>query len=362
MYDYLVVGTGLYGSVFARELKLAGCSVLMVERNAQVGGNVRTICQNGILVHLHGPHSFHTKSKKIWDYVNSITEFWPYRHQVKARYEKNIYTLPFNLATYYEMWGCTTPAEAFQELEKQRVHIPNPSNLEEYALSTIGKDLYHKLVYGYTKKQWQRSPKDLPVSILRRLPLRMDFNIDYHNDWYQGVPTKGYTHLIEQLVDGVDIRLNDEFKLAGWRKFARKLVYSGSIDDLFDACYGHLEYRGLEFKHLELEGDFQGCSQMNYTSEDIPHTRIVEHKHFHHKKTDNTIITYEYPIEWEPGMTRYYPIDDAKNRALYDRYKELVKKEGNIRVGGRLGKFIYFNMDQVVAQALTDVKKELCVE
>jgi UDP-galactopyranose mutase len=359
MWDYLIVGTGLYGSVFARELKLAGRSVLMLERKPQVGGNIRTTNCKGVFVHEFGPHIFHSKSKKIWDYVNNISEFWPYRHQVKARYNDELFTLPFNMATFYEMWGCITPTEAEYELEKQREIIPHVTNLEEYALSTIGKDLYHKLVYGYTMKQWQRNPRTLPASIIRRLPLRMNYNTDYYDDWYQGIPVKGYTHLIEQLIDGVDVKLNSEFKLGDWKNIARKLIYSGSIDDLFNCRFGYLEYRGLRFEHQELEGNnYQGCSQMNHTSEHVPYTRIVEHKHFHYDKCEGTVITYEYPIEWEPGKTRYYPIDDVKNRELYDRYKELAQKE-DIRIGGRLGCFRYFDMDQVVGQALNHADREL---
>lgn len=362
MWDYLIVGTGLYGSVFARELKLAGRSVLMIERQNQVGGNIRTRDCKGITIHEHGPHILHTKSKIIWDYVNSVTEFRPYRHQVKARYNDELFTLPFNMATFHEMWGCITPDEALHELKKQRVPITHPTNLEEYALAYIGKDLYHKLVYGYTKKQWQRDPKDMPVAIIRRIPLRMDYNNDYYDDWYQGIPVNGYTHLIEQLVDGVEIKLNSEFKLSGWNHIARKLIYSGSIDDLFDCCLGHLEYRGLKFEHQELVGNFQGCAQMNYTSQDVPYTRIVEHKHFHHVESGNTIITYEFPVEWAPGMTRYYPIDDDKNRSLYKRYKELAQKEDDIVIGGRLGKYRYQDMDTTAGQALNHASKELCLK
>lgn len=357
--DYVIVGSGLYGSVFANELKKAGRKVVVIERQSKVGGNLRTTSCDGVMVHEHGPHIFHTKSKKIWDYVNSFVEFWPYRHRVKARYGDKLYTLPFNMSTYYEMWGCTTPEEAVAELDRQKENIPHPSNLEEQALATIGKDLYQVLVYGYTKKQWQRDPKTLPASIIRRIPLRMDFNNEYYDDWYQGIPIKGYSHLIEQLIDGVDVRLNCEVGLNDWRKLGQKLIYSGSIDELFQCRHGHLEYRGLRFESETLTGDFQGCSQMNYTSESVPYTRIVEHKHFHSSQPEKTIITREYPVEWTPGLTRYYPIDDNKNRDLYNQYHDLVKQERDIIVGGRLGSFKYMDMDTVIGQALTHSKREI---
>lgn len=359
MYDYVIVGCGLYGSVFAHQLKKKGLKVIILERQSFPGGNVRSTQINDIHVHEYGPHIFHTQSKKIWEFVNSVSPFHHYQHKVKARYEDKIYTLPFNMSTYYEMWGCTTPQEAIQELNKQREKIKNPSNLEEQALSTIGKDLYQKLVYGYTKKQWQRDPKKLPASIIRRIPLRMNFNDNYFNDYYQGIPTKGYSHLIEELIDGVEVKLNCEFNLTNWQNLGRKLVYSGSLDELFNYSLGHLEYRGLEFKTEKLKGDFQGCSQMNYTSEHVPHTRIIEHKHFQNTKLKDTIVTYEYPIEWSPGLTRYYPINDLKNKCLYEKYRHLIKKQERIIIGGRLGLNAYLDMDQVVAHAITTVNREL---
>lgn len=358
MYDYVIAGAGLYGAVIANELKRAGRKVVVLERADRVGGNCATSRVNGVHVHDHGPHIFHTKNRAVWDYVNGLTEWWPYRHHVKARVGDRIYTLPFNMATYYEMWGCTTPAEAEAELIRQRESIEWPTNLEEQALATIGRDLYHTLVYGYTKKQWGRSPKDLPASIIRRIPLRMTFNSEYFDDWYQGIPVQGYSHLIQQCLDGVDVRTSTPVESGDWKSLGQKLIYSGSLDELYGYRYGPLAYRGLRFESISWSGSFQGLAQMNYPSEDVPYTRIVEHKHFHPCPGVVSMVTYEHPVAWEPGMPRYYPVGDAANRALYRRYREMADV-GGIIVGGRLGAYQYMDMDTTVAQALREAARLL---
>jgi UDP-galactopyranose mutase len=364
MYDYLVVGSGLYGAVYARSMAEKGRSVLILERKPHVGGNLYCHEQYGYHVHEHGPHIFHTSSKRIWNYVNQFADFSHYRHKVCANYKGKIFSLPFNLMTYYQMWGCTTPTEAQQILESQKVKIEHPSNLEELALSQIGPDLYHSFVYGYTKKQWGREPKLLPISILKRIPVRLTYNDNYYNDKYQGIPIEGYTYLIEQLIDGIEVRCNENFDLkTNWRSIARKLVYSGSLDELYGYDEGVLEYRGLRFVHEIHEGDFQGASQVNYTDEGIPYTRIVEHCHFTERPhVGKSVITYEYPVEWSPGCPRYYPINDHRNNAIHEKYMNRIRKEGDIVVGGRLGSFRYFDMDMVAAQALTAADRELKVK
>lgn len=362
MHDYLVIGSGLYGSVFARQMAEAGRSVLILEKQKTLGGNVHTEHVEGIEVHSHGPHIFHTNSPHVWKFVNRFTNFRQYQHKVKATYKGKIFSLPFNLMTYYQMWGVTTPQEAEEHLNRQKTHYDHhPRNLEEWALSQIGPDLYNTFVYGYTKKQWKRDPKDLPSSIIRRIPVRLTFEDNYYNDAYQGIPVKGYSHLIEQLIDGIEVRCNaDFFDIGDWRRIARKLVYSGSIDEFYGNELGVLEYRGLRFENKILDGDFQGVSQMNYTDEAVPYTRIVEHQHFYQKGPyKKSVVSYEYPIEWEPGLTRYYPINDEKNNALYERYRAKVRLEADILVGGRLGSYRYYDMDQVIAQALHDAELEL---
>lgn len=363
-YDFMVVGSGLFGSVFAREAAKVGRSVLILEKRSHVGGNVANENIHSIDIHSYGPHIFHTSNEKTWNYVNELTDFWQYKHKVKANYNGKIYSLPFNLQTYYEIWGCSTPEEAGEALSKQLISIKNPANLEEWALANIGPDLYETLVYGYTKKQWMRNPKDLPASLIRRIPMRMSYDDNYYRHIYQGIPIKGYNHLIEQLIDGIEVKVDsDFFEVQNWRNLANKLVYSGSIDQFFNYDLGYLEYRGLRFEHEIVPANFQGIAQMNFTDEFTPYTRIVEHGHFtpnwEPKKDDVSIITYEYPIEWEPGLERYYPVNDEKNNALHQKYKIRMKEQGDIVLGGRLGFFIYIDMDQAIGQALTTVKREL---
>lgn len=361
MQDYLVIGAGLYGAVFARKMIEAGRKVLVLEQRSHLGGNVYTKLDNDIVLHFYGPHLFHTASKEIWDYVNRFAKFNHYQHRVKANYQGKIYSLPFNLMTYYQMWGCTSPAEARVELQKQIVPIPNPKNLEEWAISHVGTEIYDKLIYGYTKKQWARDPKELPASLIRRLPLRMTFDDNYFGDPYQGVPIDGYTPLVENILDGIDVKLGEDyFDLQDWRTIANKLVYSGPIDQFFGCELGPLEYRGLAFKNEVVEGDFQGIGQMNYTDTNVPWTRIVEHKHFRFQQSKKSVITYEYPCTWTENP--YYPVNDHENNALYDRYRAMANKLEDVIIGGRLGSYKYFDMDQTIAAALHAADKELKAE
>lgn len=357
-HDYLVVGSGIFGAVFARQMMDAGRKVLVIDK-ADLAGNARSECIDGVEVHLHGPHIFHTNSQKIWQYVQRFAAFNHYRHQPKAFYRGKIYTLPFCLATCYELWGCLTPAEAQAELERQRVPVSNPRNLEEWALSQIGRDMYEKLVYGYTKKQWGREPSELPASIIRRLPVRMTFRSDYFDDRFQGIPIDGYTKLVEKIMEGIEFRPGEDFyDLADWRSIAKKLVFTGPIDEFYDFRFGELEYRSLRFETKVVDGDHQGIAIMNYTDFDVPYTRICDHKHFLLKESlSKSVITYEYPMSWERGKPRYYPIGDQRNNDLYQKYAAL--KEGDVIFGGRLGSYRYFDMDQTIGQALTIAENEL---
>lgn len=359
-YDYLVVGCGLFGVVFARKMVEAGRTVLIIDKRDHIGGNVYTSQADDYYIHVYGPHLFHTGSRAIWDYVNRFTEFNHYQHKVKANYKGQILSLPFNMMTYYQLWGCTTPKEAMEAVEKQKVPCENPRNLEEWALSQVGTEIYEKLIYGYTRKQWMRDPKDLPSSIIRRLPLRFTYDENYYNDAFQGVPKHGYSHMIENIIDGIEVRLGEDFfETDDWHNFATKLVYSGCIDRFFNYKYGHLEYRSLEFRQVHTNGDFQGCGQMNYTDLETPYTRSVEHKHFYLKHSDRTVVTFEYPVEWQPGKPEYYPVNDDTNNALYEKYREEAKLLPDVIIGGRLGSYRYYDMDQVIAQALHTAEQEL---
>ena len=361
-YHYLIVGSGLFGATFARELKKAGKKVLVIEKDDHVGGHVYTKKIHGAEIHLYGPHIFHTDSKKIWDYVNNVVEFEPYFHKVKAKYGNKIYSLPFNMSTFYELWGCTTPGEAYQEIEKQKVKIENPQNLEDWVLSQIGPDLYQTLIYGYNKKQWSKEPRKLPASLIKRLPLRFNYNDNYHHSRYSGLPVGGYTNFVNELLKDVDVQLNtDFFEIKKWQKIAKKLIYSGPIDQLFDYKYGTLEYRSLEFKHVVLDYSFQGIPQMNHTEADVPFTRTVEHKYFRRETADNprSVVTYEYPINWEPGKKRYYPINDDRNNEINRKYQEELGKQPKVIAGGRLGTYRYLDMHMVIGQALKMAEKEL---
>ena len=363
-YDYLVVGSGLFGSTFARIMSEAGCSVLVIEKADHVGGHVHTENREGVIVHLFGPHLFHTKHKSVWDFVNRFSEFNHYHHRVVANNDNRIISLPFNMMTYHQFWGCTTPDDARRELERRRVPIKNPKNLEEWCLSQVGEEIYEVLIYHYTKKQWMREPRDLPMSIIKRLANRMTYNDWYFDDPYQGIPVHGYTPMVENMLDGIDVRLESDFfdGWKNWRNHAHKLVYTGSLDEYLNYQYGELEYRTLEFQHIVRDGNFQGIGQMNFTGGSSAYTRVVEHKHFYFAENlPKTVVTYEFPVQWRRNMPRYYPINDEVNTKTYKKYREAVLSDTDVIVGGRLGRFAYFDMDTTIHSAMKEANKQLGV-
>ena len=361
-YDYLIVGAGLFGAVFARQAMDSGKTCLVVERRDHIGGNVYTEEVEGVTVHRYGAHIFHTSSREVWDYVNRYADFNHFINTPLANYEGKLYNLPFNMHTFYQMWGVTTPAEAKAIIAAQREEITDtPTNLEEQAISLVGRDIYEKLVRGYTEKQWGRSCTDLPPFIIKRLPVRFTFDNNYFNDPYQGIPKEGYTALVERLLEGAEVRLGVDYLAHrdALNALADTVVYTGPIDAYYDYCYGALEYRSLRFESETPDTDnYQGVAVVNYNERQIPYTRIIEHKHFAFGKGDKTVITREYPADWAPGAEPYYPVNDETNQALYRRYRELAQGEKRVIFGGRLGRYQYYNMDQVVASALA-ITKEL---
>lgn len=359
MYDFLVIGSGLFGAVFAHEAHSAGKRVLMLERRSHVGGNVYCEEKEGIRIHKYGAHIFHTSDREVWDYVNRFVSFNNYINSPVANYRGELYNLPFNMNTFAKMWGVTTPAEAAAKIEEQRraAGIKEPQNLEEQAISLIGTDIYTKLIKGYTEKQWGRSCTELPAFIIRRLPVRYTFDNNYFNDRYQGIPVGGYNRLIRALLDGIEVRTGEDYNLPAirerYRDAARTIVYTGAIDAYFDYALGTLAYRGLRFETERLEEEnHQGVAVMNYTAREIPYTRIIEHKHFEFGTQPVTYITREYPADWHPGEEAYYPVNDAENQALYSRYAALAKKEDDTIFGGRLAEYRYYDMDDVIRSAL----------
>jgi UDP-galactopyranose mutase len=363
MYDYLIVGAGLFGAVFAHEAAARGKTCLIIDRRPHVAGNMYTENRNAINVHTYGAHIFHTSDKTVWDYVNQFVEFNNYINAPVARYKDELYNLPFNMNTFSRMWGVTTPAEATAIIEKQRAEagITEPKNLEEQALFLVGRDIYEKLIKGYTEKQWGMDCRDLPAFIIKRLPLRFIYDNNYFNDRYQGIPIGGYTRLIEKLLVGCEVKLNmdyGDFERANPHS-AEKVVYTGAIDAFFDYRYGALEYRSLRFETEErAEENYQGNAVVNYTDRSVPYTRIIEHKHFEFGKQPHTIITYEYPATWKKGLEPYYPVNNERNNALYLKYKELADKRPDVIFGGRLGQYQYYDMDKVIAKALDAEKVE----
>jgi UDP-galactopyranose mutase len=360
-YDYLIVGSGLFGAVCAHELEKKGKKVLVIDKREHIGGNIYTENNNGIHVHKYGAHIFHTNDKKIWDYVNSFVEFNRFTNSPLADYEGQLYNLPFNMNTFYQLWGTKSPEEAKAKIDEQRQELngKEPSNLEEQAISLVGRDIYEKLIKGYTEKQWGRDCKDLPAFIIRRLPVRFTYDNNYFSDRYQGVPIGGYTKLIENMLDGIEVRLNTDFLegRAEYENMAHKIIYTGPIDEYFDNKLGKLEYRSLEFKSKVLQQEnYQGNAVVNYTEKNIPYTRIIEHKHFDPVNTAHTVITEEYPSEWKEGNEPYYPINDDKNMSLFKKYRELSKEEINVIFGGRLSEYKYYDMHQVIRSALNTIK------
>lgn len=363
-YDYLIVGSGLFGAVFAHEAHKAGKRCLVIEKRPHTGGNIYCEEVDGINVHKYGAHIFHTSDKKIWEYVNQFAEFNNYINSPVARYKNELYNLPFNMNTFSKMWNIATPQEAKDIIASQiaDLNITEPKNLEEQALSLVGKDVYEKLIKGYTEKQWGRDCKDLPSFIIKRLPLRFIYDNNYFNDRYQGIPIGGYTKIVEKMLDGIEVRLNTNY-LDNREEFdamADKIVYTGMIDQFYDYKLGVLEYRSVRFETEELPMEnYQGNAVVNYTEREVPYTRIIEHKHFEFGKQPTTIISREYSSEWKKGDEPYYPVNNDKNNALYQQYKELADKEHKVIFGGRLGGYKYYDMDKVIAAALEMCEKEL---
>ncbi len=356
-YDYLIVGAGIFGAVFAHEANQKGKRVLVIEKRNHIAGNIYTENVEGINVHKYGAHIFHTSDRKVWDYVNQFAEFNNYVNSPIAIYKDELYNLPFNMNTFSKMWGIKTPAEAKKIIDEQKrqYFVENPSNLEEQALSLAGKDVYEKLIKGYTEKQWGRDCKELPAFIIKRLPFRFTYNNNYFNDCYQGIPIGGYTQIVEKLLEGIEVRLNVDFlkEREIYEDIAGKIVYTGMIDQYYDYKLGVLEYRSVRFETEKLDCEnYQGNAVVNYTDREIPYTRIIEHKHFEFGNQPVTIISREYSSEWNKGDEPYYPVNDDKNNALYEQYKKLAAKEDKVIFGGRLGGYKYYDMDKTVKAAL----------
>ena len=363
MYDYLIVGAGLYGSVFAHEMTRAGKRCLVIDRRPHIAGNAYTENIHGINVHRYGPHIFHTSDRAVWDYVNQFASFNNFINSPIAIYHDELYNLPFNMNTFSKLWGIRTPAEARAIIARQvaELNITEPKNLEEQALSLVGTDVYTRLVKGYTEKQWGRDCKDLPAFLIRRLPCRFTYDNNYFNDRYQGIPMGGYTQIVEQLLEGVEVRLNTDYKqlMKARPEIAAKTVYTGCIDEFFDYCYGPLQYRSVRFETEELPMEnFQGNAVVNYTAREVPYTRIIEHKHFEFGTQPTTIISREYSAEWKPGMVPDYAVNNEETAALYARYRALADRRPDVIFGGRLGHFRYYNMDEVIRLALEAAERE----
>lgn len=368
-FDYLVVGSGLYGAIFAHEAKKAGKSVLVVDKRPNIAGNIYTEKQEEINVHKYGAHIFHTNNKKVWQYITQFAEFNRFTNSPVANYKGELYSMPFNMYTFNKMWGVVTPEEAAAKIEEQKKEITGePQNLEEQAISLVGRDIYEKLVKGYTEKQWGRDCKELPAFIIKRLPVRLTFDNNYFNALYQGIPMGGYTKMVEKILDGIEVRLNTDYLeyKEELDALAEKVVYTGPIDAYFNYKLGTLEYRSVRFENETLDiPNFQGNAAVNYTDRETPWTRIIEHKWFEFGKDEDgnelpkTIISREYSSEWKPGDEPYYPVNDAKNGALYAEYKKLAESESKVIFGGRLGEYKYYDMDQVIAAVLARVESEV---
>ena len=362
-YDYVIVGSGLFGAVFAYEAKKKGKKVLVLERRNHIGGNIHCENKDGINIHQYGAHIFHTGNEEVWNYVNQFAKFNNYINSPVANYKGEIYNLPFNMNTFSKMWGITTPEEAAKIISKQKAEIKGETkNLEEQAISLVGMDIYIKLIKGYTEKQWGRDCKELPAFIINRLPVRYTYDNNYFNDRYQGIPIGGYNAIIEKLLEGVEVLLNVDFlhEREIFKSSAPKIIFTGAIDSYFDYSLGHLEYRGLEFEtEMREEENYQGVAVMNFTEREVPYTRIIEHKHFEFGRQPVTYITKEYPSEWKLGQEAYYPVNNEKNQKLYQKYAELADKEEKVIFGGRLGQYKYYDMDKVIEAALSLVKTEL---
>lgn len=364
MYDYLIVGAGLFGAVFAHEAHKKGRTCLVIDKRNNIGGNIYTETIEGINVHKYGAHIFHTSDKQIWDYVNRFAEFNNYINSPVAVYKDELYNLPFNMNTFSRMWNIRTPEQAKEIIASQiaDLGITEPHNLEEQALSLVGRDVYEKLIKGYTEKQWGRDCKELPAFIIKRLPLRFVYDNNYFNDRYQGIPIDGYTAIIEKMLEGIEVRTGTDYFdfIRDNKNIARKTIFTGMIDEYYGYCYGPLQYRSVRFETEVLDCEnYQGNAVVNYTDREVPYTRIIEHKHFEFGKQPKTVISREYSSEWKQGMEPYYPVNNEENNALYEKYRELADKESNVIFGGRLGQYKYYDMDKVIAAALECAGKEL---
>lgn len=357
-YDYLIVGAGLFGAVFANRMTAKKKRCLVIDRRPHIAGNLYSEEIEGIQVHRYGPHIFHTADREVWDFLQQFASFNHFRYEPVASYKGELYNLPFNMNTFHQIWGIRTPAQASAILEEQRSEIKGePRNLEEQAIKLIGRDIYEKLIKGYTEKQWGRQCAELPAFIIRRLPVRLRYDNNYFNDPYQGIPIGGYTEMVSRMLEGSDVRLNEDYlaEKEKWDGFADGIVYTGPVDAYFNHCYGPLAYRSLRFETKVLDtGNYQGVAGMNFTDPDTPYTRIVEHKHFEFGagSADRTVITKEYPAEWHPGDEPYYPVNDEKNQKLYGQYKDLANREQSVLFGGRLAEYKYYDMDKVIRRAL----------
>ncbi len=363
-YDYLIVGAGLYGAVFAHEAKKAGKTCLVIDKRGHIAGNIYCEDMEGIHVHKYGAHIFHTSNKKVWEYVNQFAEFNHYVNSPVAVYKDELYNLPFNMNTFSKMWGVKTPAEAQAKIEEQRaeLNITEPKNLEEQALSLAGRDVYEKLIKGYTEKQWGRPCTELPAFIIKRLPFRFMYDNNYFNDRYQGIPVGGYTPVVEKMLDGIPVKLNTDYFtfIKENPEIADKTLFTGMIDEFYGYKLGALEYRTVRFETEKLDMEnYQGNAVVNYTDREVPYTRIIEHKHFEFGKQPATVISREYSSEWKPGIEPYYPINDEKNNELFARYRALAEQEEKVIFGGRLGNYRYYDMDKVIEAALEMAEKEL---
>lgn len=364
-YDYLIVGSGLFGSIFAYEANKVGKKCLVIEKRSHIGGNIYTENVEGIQVHKYGAHIFHTSNKEVWQYINQFAEFNRYTNSPVARYKDELYNMPFNMNTFNKLWGVITPEEAKKKIEeeKKEAGIKEPKNLEEQAISLVGKTIYEKLVKGYTEKQWGKRATELPSFIIKRLPVRFIYDNNYFNDKYQGIPIGGYTQIIEKMLDGIEVRLNYDFfeHREELENIASKIIFTGPIDKFYNYKFGELEYRSLRFETEILDKEnYQGNAVVNYTEYEVPYTRIIEHKHFEYDvDTTKTVVTKEYPDEWVQGKEPYYTINDERNNNLYQKYSELAKSDKNVIFGGRLGQYKYFDMDKVIAEALNCFKAEL---
>lgn len=362
-YDYLIVGSGLFGSIFAYEANKRGKKCLVIDKRNHIAGNIYTKEVEGINVHEYGAHIFHTSNKEVWEYINQFAEFNRYTNSPVANYKGEIYNMPFNMNTFNKLWGVITPKEAKEKIEEEKrtSNVKEPKNLEEQAINLVGRTIYEKLVKGYTEKQWGQKATELPAFIIKRLPVRFIYDNNYFNDSYQGIPIGGYTKIIEKMLDGIEVKLNYDFfkHREELSNIANKIIFTGMIDEYYDYQFGELEYRSLKFETEVLEEEnYQGNAVVNYTDYETPYTRIIEHKHFEYGNEPKTVITREYPDNWVKGKEPYYPINNEKNNTLYEKYKELAEKEQNIIFGGRLGQYKYYDMHKIIEEALKCVKNE----